>query len=231
MKIAALVLCQFACLISLAQADSTAKKTSEFWEWFDLRSDQMAQLFSYETGAKAQSDPKLQKKIEDSVGFVGDKMREVNSEFSPFFGFANGENTMTVTVHGDAKYFDAVDRFIAAAPKVEGWNLVALKQPRKFAAEMEIQTGSARLRVGDWKYSKARTKTGAFDFTIYVPNKVSEDQEGFDRLFGQLLTDTLGERLGSTIIGEVQTIQNPTKPPKGLLPFTDIGTDVQKALK
>ncbi|GHC68064.1 hypothetical protein [Roseibacillus persicicus] len=229
MKLVALVLFQVACLTSLAHADESSEKAKEFWDWFELRGDRMAELFSYETGAKAQDDPKLQKKIEDGVGFVGDKMREVNPMFSPFFGFANGENTLTVTVHGDAEYFDDVDRFIAAAPKIKSWNFVALKQPRKMAPEMEIQTGSFKLKVGDWNYSKVKTKSGAFDFTIFVPNKVSDDQEGFDRLFVQVLTDTLGERLGNTVIGKVRTVQSPKELPEGLLPFTDIGADIQKA--
>ena len=63
--------------------DSKAAKAA-FWPWFQTRESEFSKLFSYEAGAAAQDDPKLQKKIEDTVGEVGAKLRSVHPEFSPF---------------------------------------------------------------------------------------------------------------------------------------------------
>lgn len=205
--------------------DSKATKTG-FWPWFQTRESEFAKLFSYETGAAALDNPKLQKKIEDTVSEVGTKLRIVHPEFSPFFGFSGGSNEMIVTVHGQAEHFKAVDDFIASAPKIDGWKFVALKKPLSLGADTEIQSGSTKLKVGDWRYAKTKKADGSFNFVIYVPNKVSDDPEGFDRLFTRLTMDFLGERFASSAIGEVTVRQLTEDAPDGLLPFVDIHKDV-----
>ena len=226
----ALVLLSLA-LCDFAFAEPSAKNTGSFWKWFQTREAELAILFSYESGAKAQNDPKLQKKIEKTVLLVGDKLREVHPEFSPYFGFAAGSNIMTVTVHGEAELFHEVDKFIQSAPKVGNWEFVALKQPREMYAESEIHTGTVQLRVGDWSYLKKKTSSGKYNFQVYVPNKVSDDPDGFNRLFTRLIMDSLGERLANTVVGKVSVIQNPTAMPSGLIKFTDIISDVEESVK
>ena len=208
----------------------TAKKTDAgFWPWFESRHSEFADLFSYETGAAAQKNPELQKKIENAVGEVGDKLREVNSEFSPFFGFSDGTNQMFLTVNGQAEHFEAVDAFIASAPEIDGWEFIALKQPLKLGADTEVQSGTAKLKVGDWRYAKTQNRDDLFDLAIYVPNKVSDDPEGFTRLFKQLTRDFLGERFASTVLGEISVRELNDDAPEGLLPFIDIHNDVNQA--
>jgi hypothetical protein len=205
--------------------DANATK-SGFWPWFESRQSEFAKLFSYQTGAAAQNDPKLQKKIEDTIGEVADKLRKVHPEFSPFFGFSDGANKMIVTVHGQTEHFKPVDAFIASAPKIDGWKFIALKQPLSLGADTEIQSGSAKLKVGDWRYAKTKNSDGAFDFVIYVSNKVSDDPEGFKRLFTRLTMDFLGERFASIAVGAVTVRELTVDAPEGLLPFVDIYKDV-----
>ena len=231
MKLLQSVLIYLAAFCNLGYADVSAESAGEFWAWFEKHESELAKLFSYETGAKAENDPKLQKKIEDTVGLVGERVRNVHPSFSPFFGYADEQNSMTITVHGEAEFFEDVDRFIELAPKQVGWKLIALKQPRVFAPEMEIQTGNTRLKVGDWNYSKTKSKDGKFNFVIYVPNKVSDDPEGFNALFMQLMQDSLGERLANTAVESIKVAQNPSPLPPGLIPFSQIVPDINKALK
>lgn len=214
-----------------AMGISSCSKISKagFWSWFESRESEFAQLFSYDAGTAAQDDVKLQEKIEGTVAEVGAKLREVHAEFSPFFGFSGGVNQMTITVHGQPEHFKAVDEFIASAPKIGGWKFIALKQPLSLSTETEISSGSAKLKVGDWRYMKSRNSHGTFDFVIYVPNQVSDDPAGFKRLFIQLTRDFLGERFASTIVGDVTVRQSIDAKPEGLLPFVDIYKDVSQA--
>ena len=50
---------------------------------------------------------------------------------SLFFQILNGETTseLIITAEGDKNYFDAVERLIKQAPKIERWEIVAFKQP------------------------------------------------------------------------------------------------------
>ena len=229
MNLRTLILPFFVAMVLPACSDKTEKTDSGFWPWFESREAEFADLFSYETGAAAQKDPELQKKIEATVTEVGDKLREVNSEFSPFFGFSDGTNQLFLTVNGQSEHFEAVDTFIASAPEFDGWEFVALKQPLSLGADTEIQSGTAKLKVGDWRYTKTENADGAFDFAIYVPNKVSDDPEGFKRLFTQLTTDFLGERFASTVLGDISVQELTDDAPEGLLPFIDIHDDVSRA--
>jgi len=215
----------------LVSACSDKPETTDtgFWPWFESQESELADLFSYETGAAAQDDPELQKKIEDTVAEVGGRLREEHPQFSPFFGFSEGTNKLIITVNGQADHFTAVDEFIASAPEIEGWSFIALKQPLTLGADTEIQSGTAKLKVGDWRYSKTKKEDGSFDFVIYVPNQVSDDPEGFERLFTQLTTDFLGERFASTAMGDIKVLQLTDDAPDGLLPFIDIHKDVSRS--
>jgi len=209
-----------------AYSDESKDTSSAFWSWFQTRESEFAKLFSYEIGAAAQDDRALQKKIQDTVGEVGTKLRSVHPEFSPFFGFSGGSNEMIITVHGQAKHFEAVDSLVDSAPSIKGWKFVALKKPLSLGVETEIQSGSAKLKVGDWRYTKTKNAEGTFDFVIFIPNKISDDPEGFDRLFTRLTIDFLGERFASSALGEVTVQQFTEDSPDELLPFVDIHKDV-----
>jgi hypothetical protein len=219
----------FAMAFPAFSEESNARKTG-FWRWFQARESEFAKIFSYKTGAAAKDDPKLQKKIDDAVSELGTKLRLVHPEFSPFLGFSGGSNELVVTVHGQSEYFKIVDDFVASAPKIDGWKFVALKKPLSLGVDTEIQSGSAKLKVGDWRYVKSKNSNGSFDFVIYVPNKVSDDPDGFDRLFTRLTMDFLGERFVSSALGEVTVRQLTADSPDGLLPFVDIHKDVSGAM-
>ncbi len=173
-----------------ACSDKSETVDMRFWSWFESCEAELANIFSYETGVLAQEDAELQKKIEDAVAEVGRKLREEHPEFSPFFGFSEGVNKLIITVNGQVDYFTAVDEFIASAPEIEGWSFIALKQPLTLSADTEIQSGTAKLKVGDWSYLKTQNEDGTFDFVIYVSNQVFDDLEGFGRLFTSLTIDS-----------------------------------------
>ncbi|MGC4014019.1 MAG: hypothetical protein QM755_05795 [Luteolibacter sp.] len=196
-----------------------------FWPWFESRESEFADLFSYETGAAAQNDEQVQQKIEAAVKELGDRLREIHPEFSPFFGSSEGTNELTVSVHGHAEHFKAVDDFIASAPKIGRWKFIALKQPLSLDPDTEIQSGGVKLKVRDWLYAKTRNPRGTFDFVVYVPAKVSDDEAGFQRLFKSLIMDFLGERLASGVVGTVTVRELTADIPAGLSPFTGIFQD------
>ncbi|MDB6135435.1 MAG: hypothetical protein JWM59_3678 [Verrucomicrobiales bacterium] len=219
--------------VTLFSACSDSSKTSKnaFWPWFDSRKSEFAELFSYDSATAARSDSKLQQRLEDTVTEVGAKLREIHPEFAPFFGASEKGNEMIVTVHGQATYFDAVDQFITSAPKIEGWTFTALKQPVKFSPDTEIQSGSARLKAGEWRYTKSKNKEGSFDFVIYVPAKVSDDQEGFRQLFTNLTMDALGERLAASAMGSMEVRELTENSNQTLSPFTSIHADVSQGMQ
>ena len=210
-------------------SDKPEEQAEGFWPWFESRKTELAKLFSYESGVAAQDDPALQQKIQDTVKEVGDKLREEHPEFYPYFGYAKGANELIITVHGQTEYFDAVDAFVASAPKIQGWTFIALKPPSPFTPTTEIRTGNVQLKAGDWLYSKSRGIDGTFDFVIYIPNQVSDDPKGYGRLFVQLITDALGERFASKAMGGIQVLPLTDDAPKDLLPFTGMYEDVSKA--
>lgn len=206
-------------------------KQGEFWLWFQNHRAEFSELFNYTTQAAGRNDSKIQKKTETTVEEIGVKLREIHPEFSPFLGFADGLNEMTVTVNGQSKYFEAVDLFVSSAPAIDGWKFIALKQPLKLSADTEIQSGTAKLRVGDFRYTKSTNGNGSFDFVIQIPAKVSEDPDGFKRLLTQITMDLLGERLASTAVGIVTVVQLTDPTSSESLPLINIQADVSQAMK
>lgn len=220
------------CLLAITAA-SCAKQghleTEGFWPWFKTNEKAFAELFSYESQVAARSDSRIKEKSDATFNEVADRLQEVHPEFTPFFGFSNGENQLTITVNGQGEYFDAVDRFIASAPGIANWKFIALKQPLHFSADTEIRSGTVNLKIDDIRYRKTATDHGRFDFEIHIPFSVADDPEGFHRLLNHLTRDMLGERFAATAIGRI-TVRQTDDQSNQLLPFTDIYSDIHKAL-
>lgn len=200
-----------------------------FWTWFNSRESEFAKLFSYETQSSASKNPEIRTITQKAIKEVAEKLRGINAEFSPFFGYSDGANQLTITVHGQSEHFAAVDQFIASAPKIIGWEFISLKRPLNFDAATEIKSGTVRLKLGDFRYSKSQNAEGLFDFVIYIPAKVADDPEGFERLVSSLTADLAGERLAATAIGDVSVRQLNDKSPHILHPFVDIRADIERS--
>ncbi|MCE9612144.1 MAG: hypothetical protein K8R23_18255 [Chthoniobacter sp.] len=200
--------------------------TAEFWTWFTAQSAEYARLLSYETHASAPNDSERQKQVEQAVADTASRLRRINPEFSPFFGYSGGANKLMITVGGQKQLFAAVDQFVSTAPKIAGWTFVALKPPLNFDAATEIKSGSVALKLGDMRYSRQRQGDGSFAFTVFVPSNVSSDPDGFRRLCTRLLEDSLGERVAATAIHSLEVRQLDATSQPDLLEFIHVHRDI-----
>ena len=148
---------------------------------------------------------------------------------TPFFGYKEGANTLTITVAGRQQSFASVDQFLLSAPAVDRWKFVALKSPLNLGPHTEIKSGSVLLKLDEVRYTRQPNADGSFDFTVFVPVKVSDDPQGFQRLFTRLLEDLLGERLAATLPHSVKVQPLQAAPTGDLREFIHVYQDTLAA--
>ena len=68
---------------------------------------------------------------------------------------------------------------------IDGWTFVALKPPLNVGSDSEVQSGSVSLKPGEMRYLRKARGDGSFDFTVFVPSRVSDDPDGYRRLLEQ----------------------------------------------
>jgi hypothetical protein len=110
---------------------------------------------------------------------------------------------LVITADGDEAQFPVVDRIVAKAPPIAGWQIVALRQPNLIGGE--------RIRIDDKEVELAAVRVvpiveGAgerFALEVYVPGCVPDD-ETFLQITFLILDHTIGERDMETRIGGIR---------------------------
>jgi hypothetical protein len=212
-----------------AKTKSAGDATTEFWTWFAAHSAEYASLFSYEQHAAAPNNSEREKLVAQAVADTASRLRRINPEFSPFFGYSNGTNKLIITVGGQKEFFAAADQLVFGAPKIPGWTFIALKPPQDLDGNTEIKSGSVSIKLGDMRYTRQPQGDGSFAFTVFVPFDVSSDPDGFRRLCSRLIEDSLGERLAATAIRGVEVRQLDATSKAGLFEFIHVHREISNA--
>ena len=135
-----------------------------------------------------------------------------------------------ITVKGQKQYFAQVEDFVHRAPTIVGWTIEALKAPVESDAGTEIQTGKVKFKLGDLKYTHILASESQNSVIVYFPFDVAKDQDGFDGLAWNLVSDALGEKLTATLKPTVSAKQLPTDINKDLKPMVAIHADAAQWL-
>ena len=154
---------------------------------------------------------------------IEEQLRRVHPQFVPFVGGGEGQPVeLVVSVSGQAEYFPAVKEFVAQAPEIPGWRIVALKQPLQPSETWVIDTGNTSVALSSAIVRIVEHPASLPTFELYFDNSVDDDPTGFVRLGRSLLVDFLGEELAGKALGEVVVKQLTDEPPHDSLPFIHV---------
>lgn len=200
--------------------------TNGFWAWFAERSPDFSKIFSHANQVKKREDPAIKAENDEAYESIVSHLKQVHPRFSPFVG-GQGENDreLIVTVFGRAELFPAVDQFVASAPEIPGWRVIALKPAMSPDPGSIIRTGTVEIPLDDSKfvYRESKTSPGKYDIAVYLKEGLDDKDEGAPGFARTLTIDFLGERLAGSILGEV-VIVDLAKAPPNASPFVKIAS-------
>jgi hypothetical protein len=158
-----------------------------FWEWFNRHNTAYLEL---------------NKKSKKEAAYWLHELNAHLRAYFKFFGFSvalpdNGIASLTITVNGKAMHFKKVEAFVATAPEIPGWNIMALEEPMPIDFMLEKQMEKAGIHPAEFFFSFAGDDPEDTDLIIHHPLC----REGNKRIFLQLAYDAVYNLLGERSFG------------------------------
>ncbi len=178
----------------------TKNMANNFWEWFTEHNEKYLMLDKLET-------------IEEKEMLQSDLISKLDEYQKGLFfeigGRSEGVNTLIITAEGDVELFNAVRSLVEEAPKLKGWEIMALKPP--MGTDFKINYEGLQLDP---------------NLIWFLPLKNTEDPETVGLRVGFLDFDVEKEKfyisaiyiILDTILGEEIHAENVTYIEVGLLP-------------
>jgi hypothetical protein len=177
-----------------APADAAAADDAHraFWAWFAgrapaLRTAPIAAAHAEIVARLATAEPKLQAEIAD------DEVR-----------------TLVISADGNRALFPAVERLVARAPSVDGWRVVAFRQPSPIEGE-SIQIDDVTVALDDIRFV-AVPEGSLVALALYIPG-YRPDNEILGIISFIALDHAIGEHATETRIGGISRHPASEAPP------------------
>lgn len=155
-----------------------------FWEWFKRHNHELISL---------------QHKTKKEAAYWLNELNAHLRAYYKFFGYSlawnpNGENRLTITVHGKAMHFKKVDSFVATAPAIPNWSIQALEGTMPFEFMLEKEMADTGAAPQEFHFSFASDDEDDTFITLYHPMCTDYNNHLFLRLAYGALYNVLGER-------------------------------------
>jgi len=133
--------------------------------------------------------------------------------------------TLVITADGDKALFPEVERVVAGAPSIEGWNVVGFRQ-RIPIAGMKFEMDGVELAVDDVRVVALRS-ADKLDVQVFLPGYNGEG-DTFPRLVFIALDHAVGEKDMETRIGGIDWLPLAEAPPTAR-PLTELPVILDRA--
>jgi hypothetical protein len=161
---------------------------------------------------------------EDASRELGEAVRKVAPEVTLEFGPSpeGGPFDLTVSADGRPERVDAVKDFVAAAPALPGWNVVAFRARMEIADTIEIAIEGERVGPADIRF-RVREDEDGLELTLHVGGLTRANRK-IRGLGASLLAEhAVGERDSLTLLSSLQIEPLPEDPvSQGLHPFGEL---------
>ena len=154
----------------------------EFWQWM---SDSSAELL--EADGQEVAD-----RVEERLSVIDARIGvEVSGAAEP--------REMIITAWSDRAAFDVVRDIVAAAPPLEGWEIIALKPPRGF--EFALDLDGLHIDASELMFDplSAQEDPRLLGVRVYVPGAADDDDERLNRALPLILETGIGEEAAAQI--------------------------------
>lgn len=200
---------------------STASPYDEFWNWFRSNGTRLRDML-YSEDADAR-----QEAMDELSSAVGEVAPEVLLELCQ--GGEGKPDQLVASADGKSERVDAVKEFVASAPAVPGWEVVAFRPRMDIGDALEIAIEGERIAPAD-VWCRVEDDRGGLGLTLYVRG-LTEANRRFRGLGASLLAEhTMGERDAVTLLNSLQIEPLPDDPAgAGLRPLPELVAVVDEA--
>src|SRR5262245_29057678 len=187
---------------------------ARFWQWFKNNGDRLqAAMYGRDAAAREEAADELREAVHAvQPGLVLELGRGEQGE----------PRQLIVSADGRAERVDAVKDFVAAAPALPGWEVVAFRPRMPIGESIEIVIQGEHIGPSDIWFDVAESGDG-LGLTLYVRG-LTPDNERVRGLGASLLTEhAIGERDAVTLITSLEARPLPAST-AALRPFHDLTT-------
>lgn len=193
----------------------------QFWTWFQANQQLLAST----------ENPGDKVHVE-----LGENLKKIDEDLTFEIGKAAGDKReLAVSADGIPELFPLVKQVVAAAPKMEKWQVVAFRQrvPAAALKELAIRGGPAGgggeqidLAAKDMRGSVTRAGDKA-NVTVFLKN--FSGQEGQQNMVLIMLQQAVGEYDLVTKVGDIRFASIEEDDKKNSVPFEQLGTALDNA--
>lgn len=172
-----------------------SNKEKNLWKWFRAHSDELANASS--DSLTFQTFYKKLSQIHSSLVFqIGTDDRASGRE-------------LVISSDGIREGISAVKKLVEAAPSIEGWKVVAFRQP--VGESITVDGGGIKLSTDEilFDYLTAVNNTNTTDVTLYIDGVNVDNNEEYLRVAFILLDAAVGEFQVMTKIGKLDLLPMP----------------------
>jgi hypothetical protein len=191
------ILLALVCLTGVAQA---ASPEETFWKWFAAHADAVG---------------KIKRADEPVADQLAKALHQVDDKLTFELGIGMKPHELIISADGILQVFPAVQKLVAAAPKVPGWKIIAFR-PRKQMSEVELGDGT-KLRAADMLV-ETHDAGGKLDVVIHVSGHAADT--ALKSAVYLLLDSALGEFDTETYVAGIDIVA--TAPPKTARPLSEL---------
>jgi uncharacterized protein DUF695 len=187
---------------------------ARFWEWFRDNGDRLRDLmYGGDQDAREAASAELREAVEPvQPGLV--------LEFGP--SPEGGPRQLVVSADGRPERVNAVKEFVASAPALPGWAVVAFRPRMPIGDSIEIALGGETVGAGDIWFQVTEDDDG-LNLTLHVRG-LTPANERLRGLGASLLAEhAVGEGDAMTLLSSLRVAALPADPAAaGLRPFRDL---------
>jgi hypothetical protein len=194
---------------------------AEFWQWFRANDDRLkAAMYGEDADAREAASAELR----EAVNTVAP---ELILEFGQ--GGEGEPDQLVVSADGRPERVDAVKDFVASAPAIPGWEVVAFRPRMEIGGEVEIVIQGERIAPADVWFS-IEDDGGGLGLKLYVRDLTDKNSK-MRGLGATLLAEhAMGERDAVTLLNSLQIEPLPNDPTtEGLQPFSELVAVIDEA--
>ncbi len=185
-----------------------------FWQWFRSNADRVRDLLYGK-------DDAARKRASDELGAAVRQVQEgVILEMGPLA--ADGRRQLIVSADGRPENVESVKEFVASAPEVPGWEVVAFRPRMNVHDAVEIQLEDQRVGADDIWF-RVEPNDDGLALTLFVRG-LTDANRRLRGLGASLLAEhAVGERDALTMLTGLDVEPLPDDPAaEGLRPFPDL---------
>lgn len=143
----------------------------------------------------------------------------------------NNQARVIISAHGDARYFEMVELFVAGAPDMEGWEVVAFYPPMPAVDCIRHNYPSVTTTPDEIFFSPLQLGqvNGMYNLELYIDEKIPITWE-VRGAASQIMYNLLGEKTGGLYIRKVSVSSLEAVLPglrQSLLPMTQLSQYIQ----